>query len=124
MITGVIEKRRYTGDHGNRSELGEGTATENAGPVDGSATGTDEAGPGFRRSGAFDKVRMKGGDPAIRRPDSRNKKHVTTARRESIDVRSPSIDQEPGFGRDQESTENTPLLGGNGKDAPLLRVGN
>ncbi|KAG0151178.1 hypothetical protein CROQUDRAFT_651386 [Cronartium quercuum f. sp. fusiforme G11] len=120
LIKGVIEKRRHTGDYGNRSELGE--STDN-GMGQGSLTGPDEPGTQSRRSIAFDKVKMKGGEPITRRSDSQNRRRKLI-RRESIEVTSPAIGEESenvNGGDDSGIEENTPLLGE--RQALLPRVG-
>lgn len=108
VIPGVIEKRRHTGDYGLRSETGDGTENGQGDTVSGvvgsSVTGEPlESHP--RRSAALDKVRMKGGEPATRRSESRT-------RRRLLNPNPPSevgqlISEE---GREESENEETPLL--------------
>ncbi|EGG07470.1 uncharacterized protein MELLADRAFT_71702 [Melampsora larici-populina 98AG31] len=93
-----------------------------------------------RRSAAFDKVKLKGGETPARRSDSQNRRK-RLIRRESNEVTSPSIHEEDENIQQQQQqqnsttklrnsmddvdgnesgTEDTPLLGGGGERDQLL----
>ncbi|KAH9813456.1 hypothetical protein DFH28DRAFT_974305 [Melampsora americana] len=151
LLKGVIEKRRQTGDYGPRSEGGDGTDVTSlvngqigSVPVMMHSNSVTESEHGIsRRSAAFDKVKLKGGETPARRSDSQNRRK-RLIRKESNEVTSPSIhevdenhqqeQQQASLMRvissnhehdgNESGNEDTPLLGEGERDNLLPEIRN